>query len=535
MTVGIDILASDWKASLEAARRGPFFSMATLALLLILGAAAIHRKNRQMKSGSLKLKSWIFVPMVLALGVGCLVYGIYQYHAFREVARNNMFQKMEQFRRQWNRNIISKVQILKLQAESITHDSAVLNAWQAKDREALAMLVGPDFERLKKEHDISRYCFIEPDGVCLLRVHQPEKQGDLAESFTLKMAEQSGSDFWGVELDPWGSLTLSYVRPVQRGGTLIGFLKLEIENGPILQSIASEMHLEILVSLRKEYITAEKFEASRQAFDSINPWESYPDLVIIQSLAAEFPGALERELQKPVSSKELKSFTVRQGSKRFLCGVMPLFDIEGRDVARLFILEDRTLENRSDWAALWLALSILLALSGGLMILLWSVVGSAEHQLENSLAQLKKLAESYRRQFSENSIAMLLLDPKTGNIVDANTAACRFYGYPKDRLMGMCVTEINALPAFEVLQAMASVLPGQGRQFEFQHRLANGSLRDVTVSASIIQVEDRTVLHTIIHDITDRKRAEKELAESQHATMNILEDLAETTKNCKGP
>lgn len=251
MTVGIDILASDWKASLEDARRGPFFSMVALALLMILGAAAIHWKNRQMKSSSLKLKNWIFVPMVLALGMGCLVYGIYQYHAFREAARNNMFRTMEQVRRQWNRSITSKVQILKLQAESITHDSAVLNAWQAKDREALAMLVGPDFELLKREHDISRYYFIEPDGVCLLRAHQPEKQGDLTESFTLKMAERSGSDFWGVELDPLGSLTLSYVRPVQRGGTLIGFLKLEVENGPILQSIASEMHLEILVSPAK--------------------------------------------------------------------------------------------------------------------------------------------------------------------------------------------------------------------------------------------------------------------------------------------
>jgi PAS domain S-box-containing protein len=70
---------------------------------------------------------------------------------------------------------------------------------------------------------------------------------------------------------------------------------------------------------------------------------------------------------------------------------------------------------------------------------------------------------------------------------------------------------------------MSSVPLGQGKHFQFQHRLADGSLRMVETAASHIQFAGRGLLHSIIFDITERKRAEDALAEQRKLLANVIE------------
>jgi PAS domain S-box-containing protein len=136
--------------------------------------------------------------------------------------------------------------------------------------------------------------------------------------------------------------------------------------------------------------------------------------------------------------------------------------------------------------------------------------------------QLRASEESYRNQFAMNSAVMLLVDPADGAILDANAAALAFYGYSRDQLLAMHIMDVNTKPAPEVQQAMDSVQQEHGELFQFQHRLADGSTRDVSVSSSRIQIGERTVLHSIISDITERKRAEEKVhAHAQRLTLHI--------------
>ena len=137
------------------------------------------------------------------------------------------------------------------------------------------------------------------------------------------------------------------------------------------------------------------------------------------------------------------------------------------------------------------------------------------------------LAESerqYREFFEENHAVMLIINPETADIIDANAAACKYYGYSKDAITQIKITDINTLSPEGVFAEMQSARSEHRSYFHFQHRLADGGTRDVEVYCGPIVVQEEELLFSIIHDITDRKIAE---AERERLIVELKEALAE--------
>lgn len=134
-----------------------------------------------------------------------------------------------------------------------------------------------------------------------------------------------------------------------------------------------------------------------------------------------------------------------------------------------------------------------------------------------AVSDMRDREQIYRQMFTNLSAVRLLIEPATGAIVDANPAACMFYGYEKATLLSMKIGDINTLPKEQITAQMRMGFRGKAF-FRFKHRLASGAVRDVDVYTSPITIRGRSFLNSIIHDVTDTVRAQEAL-ESLNAEL----------------
>jgi diguanylate cyclase (GGDEF)-like protein/PAS domain S-box-containing protein len=115
-------------------------------------------------------------------------------------------------------------------------------------------------------------------------------------------------------------------------------------------------------------------------------------------------------------------------------------------------------------------------------------------------------SDEARLFFVRTQAAQLLIDPASGRIVDANPAACRFYGYSQAELCARYVTDLNTLSAEQVAEALAQAASEKRNTFLFSHRLASGEICEVEVRSGPIESGGKTLLLSTIHEVTGRHR-----------------------------
>lgn len=116
----------------------------------------------------------------------------------------------------------------------------------------------------------------------------------------------------------------------------------------------------------------------------------------------------------------------------------------------------------------------------------------------------------YFELFNEHGSVMLIIDAESGKIEFSNKAAQKFYGYSRERLESMTIQDINTMTPEEIERERIAAAEEQRNHFIFEHRISNGKIRNVEVFSYPYITENRTLLFSIINDITpDVQLAEK--------------------------
>ncbi|MCC7449230.1 MAG: PAS domain S-box protein [Anaerolineae bacterium] len=146
--------------------------------------------------------------------------------------------------------------------------------------------------------------------------------------------------------------------------------------------------------------------------------------------------------------------------------------------------------------------------------------------LMTNITAIKQAEEALRA--SEEQTRMILrtamdgfwMVDMQGHILTVNEAYCRMTGYTIQELTQMSIQDINVLERSEqIVQHIQSMRVAGSDRFEVRHRCKNGQLIDLEISARYLPQMD--CLATFMHDITERKRAEETLRESE-ARLRML-------------
>ena len=147
---------------------------------------------------------------------------------------------------------------------------------------------------------------------------------------------------------------------------------------------------------------------------------------------------------------------------------------------------------------------------------------------------LRESEERFRSLFERHRATMLLIDPDSGAILDVNAAAEQFYGFSRAELCAMNISEINQLPMVEILEATRHFVKREKSCFVFPHRLRSGEIRTVEVYSSPVEMGGRTVLSSIVHDITERARQTREI-EHLNRLYSVLSRVSQAVVRATSP
>ena len=141
---------------------------------------------------------------------------------------------------------------------------------------------------------------------------------------------------------------------------------------------------------------------------------------------------------------------------------------------------------------------------------------------------LRKSEAQYRLLFESNPQAMWVYDLATLRFLAVNDTAVRHYGYSRAEFLDMTIKDIRPPEDVELLEKhLATRSPEVDHAGEWRHRKKDGTVINVNVTANRLSFGGRPAEFVLVHDITERKKAETALRISEDRYRDLVDNSHE--------
>jgi PAS domain S-box-containing protein len=143
-------------------------------------------------------------------------------------------------------------------------------------------------------------------------------------------------------------------------------------------------------------------------------------------------------------------------------------------------------------------------------------------------ASLRESEERYRALFEQAADSIVLIDAETGRLTAFNDRACENLGYTREEFQTLGIADFEVVESPEEISKHLEKIIEQGSDiFETKHMAREGQIRDVLVSSMALSIPGKNLVSSIWRDITEQKRAERELTHHRDHLEKLVEERSE--------
>lgn len=289
----------------------------------------------------MQLRLWFLLPLTgVLLITGLLMVLAIHRHAAADVERDaeSAANRAEHL---YQEEIEGVANMLGAAMEVLSTDQGLRQALARRDRMQLLQRAAPLYAELKKRYSVTHFYFSDRSRVNILRVHQPERFGDVIGRATTLQAQRSNQTSYGVELGPLGTFTLRLVTPwFAADGQLLGFVELGMEIDHVLRKVQHIGNARTYVLINKQFLVRKEWEQGMRTLGRLPDWEQFPDVVVNNQATEELPKELAPGLHASLLGERKLAEYVEAGPSAYRAVFLPLKDAAGNSVGRMVLLLD---------------------------------------------------------------------------------------------------------------------------------------------------------------------------------------------------
>lgn len=136
-------------------------------------------------------------------------------------------------------------------------------------------------------------------------------------------------------------------------------------------------------------------------------------------------------------------------------------------------------------------------------------------------------SEEYRNLFAHANDAIIIFEPENETVLDVNDFACKTYGYTREEFIGLKLDKISE-NLNRKRNLLDKILNGEAPElFESIHLQKDGTLINVAINSSMIEMDGKLAVLSIIRDVTARIKADTALRESEYKLRTLVENMSE--------